>query len=82
MKISTLNNKLSKLNVQTTIVDYNGYNKSLVFTINGKKYEADFNSVHEEVNSFSFSLMYDEANQETQRRFFDNFAQVQRHANN
>jgi hypothetical protein len=81
MKLSTLNNKLTKLNAEVTTQDHNGYNMSVVFTINGKSYEADYNKGENNIIGFSFTTGYDDAIQETTRRFFDNFNQVLRHSN-
>lgn len=82
MKLSTLNNKLRKLNVTTATKDINGYNMVLVFTLNGKTYEADYTKGQNEVLGFTFDNGYNEAIQETTRRFFDTFPQVLRHSQN
>ncbi len=44
MQLSSLITKLNKLGVKSEIVDINGYNKDLAFTINGTKYYAAFTS--------------------------------------
>lgn len=80
MKLSTLLNKLSKLKIESEVVNNNDYNKTLKFSLNNKKYEATYNSKDLEVDSYSYSYGYDDASQETQRRFFDNFNQVKRHS--
>ena len=80
MQISTLNKKLSKSNVSTEVIDHNDFNKSLIFTLNGKQYEASFNSDEMKVNSYCIEFGYDEANQESRTRFFDTFTQVLNHS--
>jgi hypothetical protein len=81
MKLSTLKNKLAKMNIETSVFDYNGFNKELIFVINGVKVQAGFNTDSDKVTDFCTVLGYDNANQEHQRSFFSNFAQVQRYVN-
>jgi hypothetical protein len=78
MKTSTLKNKLNKLNIQFTID--NEY-QLIEFTINNKSYSGSLNDNEAEVYGFCAITGYDDASQETTRRFFDNFNQVLRHSN-
>ncbi len=81
MKTSSLTSKLDKLNVAHTVRHTNEHNKALDFTINGKKFSADFTATSELIHFFSTIVGYDNAEQEHQRYFFDTFAQVLRYAN-
>jgi hypothetical protein len=76
MKATTLISKLKKMNINFNLVVLNDYNRTIEFSINGKKYSADWNVGEENVHSFCVELGYCESSQETQRRFFDNFSQV------
>ena len=67
MKVSALQSKLSKLNVTASVFDYNGYNKSIRFSLNGKKFEADYNEGSEKIESISTTTDYDERSQESER---------------
>jgi hypothetical protein len=78
MKTSTLKNKLNKLNIEFTI-DSNY--QVIDFTINNKSYSGSLNNDEDEVFGFCAITGYDDASQETTRRFFDNFNQVLRHSN-
>lgn len=81
MTTATLTAKLSKMNVVYSIFDYNGFNKNVCFSINGMNFEAAFSEGNNIITSFCQILGYDDALQETSRIFFDNFAQLMRHAN-
>lgn len=81
MKTSGLIAKLNKLNVPHTVKHINEHNKSLDFTINGKKISADFTAASELIHFFSTIIGYDQAEQEHQRLFFYSFASVLRYAN-
>jgi hypothetical protein len=79
MKLSTLKNKLAKMNIETSVFDYNGYNKALIFVMNGVKVQAGFEVDADKVSDFCTITGYNNDNQEHERRFFRNFAQVQRY---
>jgi len=81
MKIQSLTAKLAKVNVPFQTLEGNGYNKDIQFAINGKTFFAGFIEGKENVTDFCRVIGYDNANQESQRIFFDNFNQVLRHAN-
>ena len=80
MTTSNLISKLTKMNVSSTILDGNGYNKDIQFSINGLIFLAGFVEGKNEVHDFCREICYDNCNQEMQRRFFDNFNQVLRYA--
>jgi hypothetical protein len=80
MKISSLISKLTKMNVPFTILEGNGYNKDIEFSINGTKFEASFTEGYPNIQSYCEETGYDDASQETTRYHFDNFAQLLRHA--
>jgi hypothetical protein len=82
MKISSLISKLTKMNVPFTILEGNGYNKDIEFSINGSIFEASFTEGYPNIQSYCKETGYDNASQETTRYHFDNFAQLLRHANN
>jgi len=81
MKTSSLTSKLNKLNVAHTVKHTNEHNKALDFTINGKKFSADFTATSEEIHFFTTIIGYDHAEQEHQRLFFYTFSAVLRYAN-
>ena len=80
MKTATLISKLSKMNISYTILDNNGYNKDIQFSINGLVFKAGFIEGKEMIQDFCREICYDNGIQEMQRRFFDNFNQVLRYA--
>ena len=81
MKISNLISKLNKMNVSHTIVDVNGYNKDIQFSINGLTFLAGFIEGKEMIQDFCREICFDNVNQDMQRRFFDNFNKVLTYAN-
>lgn len=82
MKVSSLKSKLSNSNATDVLVfDYNGYNKAICFSINGKRFEAGFSEGKENIENFCTKTGYDDRCQESERMFFDNFNQVLRYAN-
>lgn len=81
MKITSLISKLNKLNVSHEIVNNNGYNADIKFTINGKSFFAGIIEGKEEIQDYCHEICFDNANQEMQRRFFDNFNQILKYAN-
>jgi hypothetical protein len=80
MKIITLINKLNKMKIENKIVDNNGYNKDVVFVINGKTFYAGFTMSNDTIIDYCVNICYDASNQETQRRFFDNLNQLLKYA--
>ncbi len=81
MTTAQLKNKLTKMNIQFTEVDYNGYNKDICFCINNMNFAAGFNAKSEIIEDFSRNICYNVSEQETQRRFFTNFNQLIKYAN-
>lgn len=81
MTTAQLKNKLTKMNIQFTEVDYNGYNKDICFSINNMNFAAGFNTKSEIIENFSRNICYNVSEQETQRRFFTNFNQLIKYAN-
>jgi hypothetical protein len=80
MTTTNLIKKLNKMQVSHNIVDVNGYNQDIHFVINGKKYIAGYNVKNNVIEDYCMEICYDNANQEMQRRFFDNFNKVLNHA--
>ena len=74
MKVTTLKNKLTKMNISLT--ESKG---DITFAINKKSFIADTNN-SENVFCFFHVTGYDTSSQETDRRFFDNFNQVLRYS--
>lgn len=81
MDTNKLTLKLSKMNIPYKILDINGYNKDIEFQINGLIFKAGFNADSPEITDFCREICYDNNEQETQRRFFDNFNKVLKYAN-
>jgi hypothetical protein len=73
--------KLTKMNVSYTILEGNGYNKDIQFTINGITFKAGFIEGKQIVEDFCREICFDKSEQEMQRRFFDNFNKVLQYAN-
>lgn len=69
------------MGISHTIVDHNGYNKDIEFSINGLNFKAGFNEGQTVIQDFCREICYDKVNQEMQRRFFDNFTQLVKYAN-
>ena len=82
MTTNNLITKLSKLNVSYKILEGNGYNKDISFSINGINFLAGFNECKNVVTDFCREICYDKNSQEMQRRFFENFNKVLKYANN
>ena len=80
MTTTNLIAKLTKMNVSSTILEGNGYNKDVQFSINGLTFLAGFVEGRNEVQDICREICYDNSNQEMQRRFFDNLNQVLRYA--
>jgi hypothetical protein len=82
MTTTNLIAKLTKLNVAYTVLEGNGYNKDISFSINGLNFLAGFYEGQNVVIDFCREICYDNNTQEMQRRFFDNFNKVLKYANN
>jgi hypothetical protein len=74
MKVTTLKNKLVKMNIS-----YTESKGDITFVLNKKPFIADTNN-SENVFCFFHVTGYNAASQETDRRFFDNFNQVFRYS--
>lgn len=81
MTIKNLIDKLTKMNISYTVLDLNGYNKDVCFSINSMSFKAGFCDGKEIIQDFCREICYDNCNQEMERRFFDNFSQLLRYAN-
>lgn len=82
MTTTQLKTKLSKMNIQFTEIDYNGYNKDICFKINNMIFAAGFNAKSEIIEDFCRNICYNSSEQETQRRFFTNFNALIKYAKN
>jgi hypothetical protein len=76
MTVNTLNNKLSKLGITSSVFDYNGYNKAIIFAINNLEFHANFSDGKENIESFCVVSGYDNLSQERERSFFYSFNKV------
>jgi hypothetical protein len=76
MTVNTLNNKLSKLGITSSVFDYNGYNKAIIFAINNLEVQAKFSDGKDIIESFCVITGYDNLNQERERSFFYSFNKV------
>ena len=81
MTTAALITKLTKMNVSYTVLDINGYNKDIQFSINGFTFKAGFIEGKNIVEDFCREICYNKSEQEMQRRFFDNFNKVLQYAN-
>lgn len=79
MKLSTLQNKLKKANIEFSILDFNGFNKAIVFKIYNEDCEADFNSRDLVLSGFSINRGFNPLNQETKRIYFSNFSKLNKY---
>jgi hypothetical protein len=70
------------MNIEYSILNLNGYNKDVNFSINGMSFSAGFTSTEDTVTDFCRNICFDVVNQETQRIFFNNFNQLLKYANN
>lgn len=82
MTTANLKNRLSKKNIVFAEKSYNYLNKSIIFTINNTKFEADFDSNKNEITCYSTDYGFNPLNEERNRHFFYSFNQVVRYANN
>lgn len=80
MTTSNLINKLNKMNITHSIVDINGFNQDIKFTINGMLFAAGFTTQSNVIEDFCREIYFDDVNQEMQRRFFDNFNKCLKYA--
>ena len=78
MKLSTLQNKLNKMNIEFKVEAINEFNQEINFSFNGVEVSGDFNTRDLKVTSFSSVRCYCHSIQETLRSFYDNFAHIQR----
>jgi len=81
MTTTNLISKLTKMNVSYNVLENNGYNKDIQFSINGLTFKAGFINGKTIIEDFCREICFDKCNQEMQRRFFDNFNQLLRYAN-
>jgi hypothetical protein len=81
MKVSSLTSKLSKLNIAFVILENNGYNKDVQFSINGLNFKAGFIEGQELIYDYCAEFDFEQDFQETRRRFFSNFKQLLKYAN-
>ena len=81
MKIITLMKRINKLRVEWKIVTFNSLNYGIYFLVNGQNCFADCDNGNLEVNFFGIEHGYDEAHQETNRRFFGSFKSMINFAN-
>ena len=81
MTTTNLINKLNKMNIPYTILDCNGYNMDIQFSINDKTFKAGFFKGEKEIQDFCRDIVFDVSEQEMRRRFFENFNQVLKYAN-
>ena len=81
--MTTLNliTKLTKMGITYTILDCNGYNMDIEFTINGKTFKAGFFKGETKIQDFCRDIVFDVSEQEMRRRFFVNFKQILKYAN-
>jgi hypothetical protein len=82
MTTSALISKLTKMNIEYTILDCNGYNMDIAFKINNLNFKAGFIKGENEIQDFCREICFDTSNQEMQRRFFKNFNKLFSYANN
>ena len=80
MTTTALISKLTKLNIPHNILDCNGYNMDIEFTINGKTFKAGFFKGETEIQDFCRDIVFDQSEQEMRRRFFTNFSQLLKYA--
>ena len=76
MTTTNLITKLNKMNITHSIVDINGFNQDIKFTINGIVFKAGFTTQSNVIQDFCREICFDNVNQEMQRRFFDNFNKI------
>ena len=67
---------------EQSYADVNGYNQDVEFSINNMTFKAGYLIGGDVVEDFCREICFDKSTQETQRRFFDNFNQVLKYANN
>ena len=73
--------KLTKMNISYNVLENNGYNKDIQFSINGLTFKAGFVNGKTIIEDFCREICFDNSNQEMQRRFFNNFNQLLKYAN-
>ena len=80
MKSATLKKRLKNMGIPYNVVDVNGYNKDIEFTINGTDFKAGIIEGKEEVQDFCREIFYDKVREQMARRFFRNFKELLRYA--
>jgi hypothetical protein len=81
MTTSTLISKLKKLKISYTIINVNGYNMDISFSINGMNFKAGYFKDENIIQDYCREICYNQSEQEMQRRFFENFNKLIRYAN-
>lgn len=81
MTTQSLQSKLSKMNISYSIIDFNGYNKEIAFSINGLNFKAGFTEGKTIIEDLCREICFDNNTQEMQRRFFGSFNQLLKYAN-
>jgi hypothetical protein len=81
MTTTNLISKLTKMNISYNVLENNGYNKDIQFSINGLTFKAGFVNGKTIIEDFCREICFDNSNQEMQRRFFNNFNQLLKYAN-
>lgn len=81
MKLQVLKNKLAKMNIEFKTWSPNNFNFSLIFSVNGKQIEADYNNdENNTISSFSHDKGFNECTQERNRYYMNSFNEVLRFA--
>jgi hypothetical protein len=80
MKSATLKKRLKNMGIPYNVVDVNGYNKDIEFTINETNFKGGIIEGKEEVQDFCREICYDKVREEMLRRFFRNFKELLRYA--
>jgi hypothetical protein len=80
MTTKSLISKLTKLSITHSVIDYNGFNQEIKFTINDLVYFASYNVKDTIIDYFYCNHYYDNANQEMNRTFYHSFNQILRYS--
>ncbi len=81
MTTENLITKLTNLNINHSVTDFNGYNMDIDFTINGKLFSASYTIARNVIERWSVNLGYDNTTQESRTREFNSFNQLIAYAN-
>lgn len=76
MTVENLIKKLNKSKIDYISNSFNDLNKELAFIINNIHVSASYDEDKKIITDYSIVIGYDEAAQETTRRFFTSFKQV------